>query len=136
VIGEIFYTLFVWPIRFILEFLFVLFIRIFDTPGPAVIFLSVVVNTLSLPIYLVADRWQREERDLQKQMKNKLDRIRRVFKGDERQMVINAYYREMGYSPVFLLKASVGLLLQIPFFIAAYQFLSRTKLLSEFRFFS
>ena len=132
--GEIFYTLFVWPIGFILEFLFVLFNRIFFAPGPAIIFLSVVVCTLSLPLYLIADRWQKEERELQKRMKKKLDRIRTVFRGDERQMIISAYYKQMGYSPVLLLKASVGLLLQIPFFIAAYHFLSRTTMLSGVQF--
>jgi YidC/Oxa1 family membrane protein insertase len=128
--GEILYTLFIWPIRFILEFLFVLFNRIFDAPGPSVIFLSVVVNTFTLPIYIIADRWQKEERELQKRMKKKLADIRAVFKGDERQMIINTYYRQMGYSPLFVVKASVGLLLQIPFFIAAYQFLSHTSLLA------
>ncbi|MDR2314705.1 MAG: membrane protein insertase YidC [Spirochaetaceae bacterium] len=128
--GEILYTLFIWPIRFILEFLFVLFNRIFDAPGPSIIFLSVVVNTLTLPIYILADRWQREERELQKRMKKKLQDIRAVFKGDERQMIIHTYYRQMGYSPVFVVKASIGLLLQIPFFIAAYQFLSHTSMLS------
>ncbi|MDR2143962.1 MAG: membrane protein insertase YidC [Treponema sp.] len=128
--GEIFYTLFIWPIRFVLEFLFVLFNRIFDAPGPSIVFLSVVVNTLSLPMYIIADGWQKEERELQKRMKKKLDDIRAVFKGDERQMIINTYYRQMGYSPFFVVKASVGLLLQIPFFIAAYQFLSHTSMLS------
>jgi YidC/Oxa1 family membrane protein insertase len=135
VIGELFYTLFIWPIRFILEFFFVLSIRIFDAPGSSVIFLSIVVNTLTLPIYIIADRWQKEERELQKRMKKKLTDIKAVFKGDERQMIINTYYRQMGYSPVFVVKASVGLLLQIPFFIAAYQFLSHTSLLSEESFF-
>ena len=134
-IGEILYTLFIWPINFILEFLFVLFIRIFDAPGLAIIFLSVVVNTLTLPIYNIADRWQKEERELQKRMKTKLVSIKSVFKGDERQMIINAYYRQMGYSQVLILKASLGLLLQIPFFIAAYQFLTKTKLLSGATFY-
>jgi len=133
-IGEIFYTLFIWPVNFLLEFLFVLFIRIFNAPGPAIIFLSIVVNTLILPIYLVADRWQREERELQKKMKKRLDKIRSLFRGEEKQLIINTYYRQMGYSPVFILRASVGLLLQIPFFIAAYQFLSRTKLLTGVSF--
>ncbi|MDR1305985.1 MAG: YidC/Oxa1 family membrane protein insertase [Treponema sp.] len=132
--GETLYTLFIWPVRLILEFLFVLFNRIFDAPGPAVIFLSVVVNTLSLPVYLIADRWQKEERNLQKRMKKKIADIRAVFKGDERQMILNTYNRQMGYSPVFVLKASIGLLLQIPFFIAAYQFLSRTAMLSGVSF--
>ena len=133
-ISEIFYTLFIWPIKFIFEFLFVLFIRIFDAPGFAVIFLSIVINTLLLPIYLTADRWQKEERDIQKRMSEKLKRIRSVFSGDERQMRINTYYREMGYSPVFIVKSSVGLLLQVPFFIAAYQFISNTKLLTGISF--
>jgi YidC/Oxa1 family membrane protein insertase len=129
-VAEIFYTLFIWPIRFVLESLFVLFNRIFDAPGPAVIFLGVVVNTLTLPIYAIAERWRKEERSLQQRMKKKLADIRQVFMGDERQMIINTYYRQMGYSPVFVVKASVGLLLQIPFFIAAYQFLSRASMLS------
>ena len=133
-ISEIFYTLFIWPIKFIFEFLFVLFIRIFDAPGFAVIFLSIVINTLLLPVYLTADRWQKEERDMQKLMSNKLKQIRSVFSGDERQMRISTYYREMGYSPVFIVKSSVGLLLQVPFFIAAYQFLSSTKLLTGVSF--
>jgi YidC/Oxa1 family membrane protein insertase len=132
--GEALYTLFIWPVRLILEFLFVLFNRIFDAPGPAVIFLSVAVNTFSLPVYLIADRWQKEERNLQKRMKKKIADIRAVFKGDERQMILNTYNRQMGYSPVFVLKASIGLLLQIPFFIAAYQFLSRTGMLSGVSF--
>jgi len=133
-IGEILFTLFIWPIQFILEFLFVLFNRIFSAPGLAIIFLSIVVNIFLLPIYLIADRWQKEDQDLQKKMKKKLDVIRSAFKGDEKQMIINAYYRQMGYSPVFMLKASVGLILQIPFFIAAYHFLSKTSMLSGVSF--
>jgi len=133
-IGEIFFTIFIWPIRFLLEFIFVLFIRIFSQPGSAVVFLSIVVSMLCLPLYSIADRWRNEEQMLQKKMKKKLDDIRAVFKGDTRQMIINTYYRQMGYSPVFMLKSSAGLLLQIPFFIAAYHFLSRTSMLSGVSF--
>ena len=133
-IGEIFFTIFIWPIYFILEFIFVLFNRIFDAPGLAIVFLSIVVNILLLPLYTKADKWQKEEKELKLKMDNKLKAIRASFKGDERQMVTNAYYRQMGYSPVLMLKSSVGLLLQIPFFIAAYQFLSHTSMLSEVSF--
>ncbi|MCL2186025.1 MAG: membrane protein insertase YidC [Treponema sp.] len=134
-IGEIFFTLFIWPIYFILEFLFVLFNRIFFAPGYSVIFLSIVVSTLTLPLYIIADRWQKEERELQNSMKAKLKKIRAHFKGDERQMIMNAYYRQTGYSYVSIFKSSAGLLLQIPFFIAAYQFLSRTSMLTGVSFF-
>jgi YidC/Oxa1 family membrane protein insertase len=129
-ITDLLYTLIIWPIRALIEFLFVLFNRTFYDAGLGIIFLSLVVNTLLLPIYTVADRWQQEERLLQNRMKKKIADIRAVFRGDERQMIINTYYRQMGYSPLSALKSSVGLLLQIPFFIAAYQFLSHTQSLS------
>ncbi|MDR2447170.1 MAG: membrane protein insertase YidC [Treponema sp.] len=127
---DILYTLVIWFPRALIEFLFVLFKKILDNPGLAVVAVSVCVNTLLLPIYAVADRWQHEERLIQKRMKRKLNDIRAVFKGDERQMIINTYYRQMRYSPLSALRSSVGLLLQIPFFLAAYWFLSHTPSLA------
>ncbi|MDR3138125.1 MAG: YidC/Oxa1 family membrane protein insertase [Treponema sp.] len=129
-ISTILYTLVIWPIRAVIEFLFVLFNRTFYDAGLGIIFLSFAVNTLLLPIYAVADRWQQEERLLQNRMKKKLADIKAVFRGDERQMIINTYYRQMGYTPLSALKSSVGLLLQIPFFVAAYNFLSHTPSIS------
>jgi YidC/Oxa1 family membrane protein insertase len=123
---DVLYTLAIWPARFIIEPLFVLFNRLFYNAGFAIIFLSIAVNAMLLPIYTVADRWQHEERGKQKRMKKKPDDIKAVFKGDERQMIINTYYRQQGYSPLSALKSSVGLVLQVPFFLAAYWFLSHT----------
>jgi YidC/Oxa1 family membrane protein insertase len=123
---DILYTLLIWPVRFIIEFLFVLFNRTFYDAGLAIALLSFVVNVILLPVYTIADRWQNEEREKQKSMKNKLKNIKAAFKGDERQMIINAYYRQQGYSPLSALKSSAGLLLQAPFFLAAYWFLSHT----------
>ncbi|MDR1786850.1 MAG: YidC/Oxa1 family membrane protein insertase, partial [Treponema sp.] len=108
--------------------------RAFYDPGLAICALSLIVNTCLLPVYTTADRWQDEERALQRRMRPMLARIRAVFKGDERQMLIAAYYRQLGYSPLAALKSSVGLLLQVPFFIAAYQFLSHTPSLAGERF--
>ena len=39
-------------------------------------------------------------------------------------MILQTYYRQNNYSPTDSLKGSISLLLEIPFFIAAYQFLS------------
>jgi YidC/Oxa1 family membrane protein insertase len=134
-ITDIFYTIFIWPIYLLVEFIFLAFKEIFSQNiGLVVIFLSITINIALLPIYSVADRWQNDERTLQKKMSKKLSEIRSVFKGDERQMIINAYYRQMNYSPINALKSSVGLILQIPFFIAAYQFLSHTSALQGVSF--
>ena len=44
-------------------------------------------------------------------------------------MMLNAYYRENNYSPLYALNGSISLLLEIPFFIAAYHFLSHLEVL-------
>jgi YidC/Oxa1 family membrane protein insertase len=124
------YTIVIWPVKIVIEFLFIFFNRTFYNAAYGIMFVSLIVNALMLPLYAVADRWQREERLLQARMAKKLADIRAVFRGDERQMIVNAYYRQMGYSPLRGLQSSAGLLLQIPFFIAAYQFLSHTPALT------
>ncbi|MBO4547046.1 MAG: YidC/Oxa1 family membrane protein insertase, partial [Treponema sp.] len=72
----------------------------------------------------VAEHWQQVERDVQKKMKAGLEHIKKAFNGDERYMMTQAFYRENHYSPIMALRSSFGLLIQIPFFMAAYQFLS------------
>ena len=50
-----------------------------------------------------------------------LEHIKKTFKGDERFMMLQAYNRQMGYKQTDILKSSLSLLLEIPFFIAAFQ---------------
>jgi YidC/Oxa1 family membrane protein insertase len=80
-------------------------------------------------LYNVAEYWQQLERNTQKRMKKKIDTIRDVFKGDERYMILSAYYRQNHYHPVYAMRSTFGLLIQIPFFIAAYSFLSHNEAL-------
>ena len=113
-----------------IQALFIFFMKALSgNAGLTIVAISLVVNTLLLPIYTVADRWQTEERDLLKRMKGKVADIRAVFRGDTRQMILNTYHRQMGYHPVFSIRSSIGLLIQIPFFLAAYDFLSHSSAL-------
>ena len=133
--GVILHSLLIWPIKALIEVFFVFFMLVFnENGGLSIILLSLAVNTLLLPIYAIADRWQQEERDIRNRMRRKLADIKAVFRGDERQMIVNTYHRQMGYRPIYALRSSVGLLLQIPFFIAAYQFLSHTPSLRNMSF--
>jgi hypothetical protein len=89
-----------------------------------------IVSTLILPIYLMAENKQKAEREKQKQMKGKIDKIKTVFKGDERYMLLSPFYRQNNYHPVYALRSSLDLFIQIPFFIAAYHFLHNLELLN------
>ena len=85
-------------------------------------------------MYKRADELQAEERDIQAKMAYRIKRTKETFKGDERFLMIREYYRINKYKPVYALKSSVSLLLQIPFFVAAYNLLSSMQRLQGVKF--
>ena len=118
------YTVIIYPLYTLIECIFVLSDKFFDNQGLSVISVSVGVTLFCLPLYAVAEKLQEAERKKQKSMQPVLDRIKASFTGDERYMMTTAYYKECHYNPVMALRSMFGLLIQIPFFIAAYTFLS------------
>ena len=90
----------------------------------AVIALSFVVTFCTLPLYMVAEQWQDTERKTRERLQSGIERIKKAFKGDEQYMILNTFYRQNHYSPIMALRSSLSLLIQIPFFLAAYHFLS------------
>lgn len=122
--SEILWNIFIYPIELIVEFVYVWFFRVFENPGLAAIGVSLVISTLVLPLYTKADAIQEEERKKQRQMQKWVNHIKISFTGDERFMMLQAYYKEQNYRPIYALRSSISILLQIPFFIAAYHFLS------------
>lgn len=67
-------------------------------------------------------------------MKPWVEHIRRNFSGDERFMMQSAYYKIEHYNPISALKEAGPLLLQIPFFIAAYRYISTLPVLENASF--
>lgn len=130
---SILYNIIISPIELVVEVVFELMWRIVGRHetdlGLAVIGVSVAVSLLTLPLYRRADVVQQKERDTQKRLSHWVSHIKRTFKGDERFMMLHAYYRENGYSPLYALRGTLSLLLEIPFFIAAYHFLSHLDVL-------
>ena len=118
------YTLLISPLQLLFEVIFSVAYRLIGNAGISIIFLSIAVNFLVLPLYKRADELQAEERDIQAKMAYRIKRTKQTFKGDERFFMLQEYYRINNYKPVYALKSSASLLLQIPFFIAAYRLLS------------
>ncbi|GHT74643.1 membrane protein [Spirochaetia bacterium] len=129
-----FYTLIIFPLVQLLELVYVFAYRIFDNPGIAIIAVSAAVSICTLPLYMIAEKHQQTERDIQAKLKPKTDKIKAVFKGDEQYLILSAYYRQNHYHPVYALRNSVGLLIQIPFFISAYSYLSHLSDIQGFSF--
>ena len=121
---SIIYTLIISPLELLFEVIFSIADRITGNAGISIICLSIAVNFLVLPLYKRADELQAEERDIQAKMAYRIKRTKQTFKGDERFFMLQEYYRINNYKPIYALKSSASLLLQIPFFIAAYRLLS------------
>ncbi len=132
--GSIVYTFFIKPLQLLFELIFSIANRLTANPGVSIIFLSLAVNVLVFPLYRRADEMQHEERNLDKKLQPRVDQIKNTFTGDERFMILQAYYRQNNYKPINALKGSLSLLLEIPFFIAAYNFLSGLQLLKGTHF--
>lgn len=110
----ILYNLVVAPIEMIVDWVFTFFSIKFDEFGiiGAVLGVSLVINFLALPIYNVADRLQEKERKIAKSMEGQIKRIKQTFKGDERFMMLQAYYHECKYNPVYTLRSSLSILIE------------------------
>jgi membrane protein insertase Oxa1/YidC/SpoIIIJ len=134
--ADILYTIIISPIVQIIEFVFVFFFKIFDNAAFSVLGVSLTVSFLSLPLYITAERWQIVERDTTNRLKSSVNKIKSVFSGDEQFMVLSTFYRQNHYHPLYSLRGSIGLIVQIPFFIAAYSFLSNLEVLRGVSFFS
>jgi len=122
---NILYNIVIFPLVQVLNLCYLFFFRVFNSHGISIIGVSVTVSILTLPLYLEAEKWHQLERNIQRKLEPKIAKIKAVFRGDERYMVLLTFYRQNHYHPLYALRSSIGLLLQIPFFIAAYAYLSK-----------
>ena len=124
------YSLIFGPLELVFEIIFSILNKNIRNAGVSVIFLSLAFSLMVLPLYRRADRIQEETRLKEERLKPVIDHIKKVFKGDERFMMLQTYYRQNDYSPLSVVKTTVSLLLQIPFFLAAYRMLSNNMYLT------
>ena len=127
---NVLYNLIIEPIIFVLEIVFLTANRVLSNPGLSIICVSFAVTLLTMPLYKRAEEIQEDERSTRARMEKWVTHINKTFKGDERIMLLNTYYRQQNYKPIYSMRSSLSLLLQIPFFIAAYRYLSGLSILN------
>ena len=133
-ILNLLYQFIIGPLLLLFEFIFNISYNLISIPWICIVILSLIVNILVLPLYKRADELQTEADKAENAVKNMSMHIKKSFKGDERVMILQTYYGHMKnspyhYSPLNSLKSSISLILQIPFFIAAYSMLSELSVL-------
>ncbi len=133
-LSEIIGSVLIGPLKLVFEVIYSFALHFIGSPGLSIIVLSLVMNVLVLPLYRRADAIQMEARDTENRLKDTIAHIKKTFSGDERMMILQTFYRQNNYSPLSVLSSSISLLLQIPFFMAAYQFLSGLEILNGVAF--
>lgn len=111
------------PFDYLIEHLFLLGYRLTNNYGLAIILLSLAVSLLLLPIFVLIERSKKRDDAVKRKMKPLLDEIKRCYRGQERYYYIRTVHRQHNYNSFRSLVPILTLLLQIPFFIAAYRFL-------------
>ena len=132
--GTFFYNILIYPIEMIVEFVYGFLDKGFANVGLSIAAISVVINLLALPLYNIAESLQKKERDARMQLQPGITRIKSAFKGDEQYMMLSTFYRQNHYHPAYALRSSISLIIQVPFFIAAYHFLTHLDQLQGQRF--
>ena len=87
------YTLIIYPIELLFEIVFSIISRLSGNVALSIIILSLVFNLVVLPLYRRADAIQEETREKEIKLAPVIKHIRSVFKGDERFMILQTYYR-------------------------------------------
>lgn len=129
-ITSILYQFIFMPLQLLFEEIYyIIGWKLTKNPGLSIIVLSLTVNLLVLPLYNRADAVQEAERAIDAKLRKGVEHIKKTFKGDEQLMMLQTYYRQNNYSPFDAIKGSISLFLEIPFFVAAYQFLSNLSVL-------
>lgn len=133
-ILEILYTILIMPLQIMFEAIYNIAYSVIGNPGLTIVVFSLAINFLVLPLYRRADAMQEEERDIEQKLHKGVQHIKKTFRGDEQMLMLQTYYRQNHYKPTYVLRGAMPLFLEIPFFIAAYRFLSNLKLLQGVAF--
>ena len=88
------YTLIFSPLELLFEVVFTIANRLIGNAGLSIIFLSLAINFLVLPLYKRADELQAEERDIQAKMAPHIKHIKKKFKGIVYKRRITLPYEE------------------------------------------
>ena len=108
------------PLSHLFQLVLELFYSIVPNYGLAIILLSSVVSVILLPLQLWADKLQQKDLREKDAMRWELDSIKSLSNAQKKFYYTKEIYRRYGYNPIKSMRSLVGLLIQLPFFLAAY----------------
>ncbi len=125
------YDYLIYPLEHLFRLVYTAILSYTASHGAAIVGLSLVNSALIYPLGRWLARGQERERELQAVMRPQLTRIERESTDwQERHRRKQDLYTRYGYHPIYSLRSVSGVLVQVPFFLAAYHMLSSLPALS------
>ena len=121
---SILYTILIYPLELFIKLILENAYALLHNYGLSLVAVSIVISFILLPLYQLADRLQKKDKEIRAAMQPQIDDIKKAYSGYQRHLYIKALYRQYGYHPLSTLKASLGLVIQIPFLLAAFNLIS------------
>ena len=112
------------PFKWIVALFFNWSFSVFHDPGWAVVGMSVLLSLLLTPLYIWIERRKNSDKVKSAPMQAEIDKIEAVYSGRERFYYTREIQRRYHYSPWTAMIPTLGLLVQIPFLLTAYHYLS------------
>ena len=123
------------PFKWIVALFFNWSNALFNDPGWAVVGMSVLLSLLLTPLYIWIERRKNSDKAKCAPMQAEIDKIEAVYSGRERFYYTREIQRRYHYSPWTAMIPTLGLLVQIPFLLAAYHYLSELQIFNGASFF-
>ena len=118
------YEFTLYPLEIILETMLVIFIAITGSTFWSITMLAVSVRLLTKPLEKITSAAVKNQAQFEAVLNPQLAAIKTKNSGSQRHQAITRLYERYAYHPIFAVRSLLGLLVQLPFFIAAYFMLS------------
>lgn len=108
-----------YPLEQLYKFLYLSVYDITGNYGIALILLSLFIYIILFPFNQKAQQIQNAEREVQSIIAPQIEEIKRRLHGKEQYEKIQRLYHRYAYHPIYAVRSAAGIVLQIPFFVAA-----------------
>lgn len=110
-------------LELVFDFFFSHYIGTFNAVVSLVL-LSITISVLMLPLYWYADKLQKKDSIRKSKFEDELESIKGVANKTKKHFYTQHIYKKHNYHPIQSLTSVLGVLIQVPFFIVAYRYLS------------
>ena len=114
------YTITIYPLELLFRFAYLSCVSVTGSYGIALVALSLLVACVYVPLHRVVNKARDREQEMQDVMAPRIAKIKEKYTGAERHEATLELYRRLGYHPIMAIRSAFGILLQVPFLMAAY----------------